>query len=77
MDGGNLDYNYFEDSRWRFIGRDGSMGYRTGRKYHLGFIWSEGQGMTICRLGIWGILHGKGYTPYSSQDAFLKNWEQA
>ena len=67
--------------KFRFVGRDGSMGYRTGQVYRLNVMWhNRGQwinGLTINRTGIWGLLHGKGYCPYKNEDAFWQNWEVA
>lgn len=68
--------------RYRFIGRDGSLGYRTGRVYSLCImsVFSPGESVTtkmqIERMGLQRFLHGPGYCPYDHQDKFFENWER-
>jgi hypothetical protein len=79
----NLGRNYFEFGRFRFIGRDGSMGYRTGKVYTLQrvHIFRHGESTTTVfyarRTGLQRLLHGEGRTPYENQQAFDNNWEPA
>ena len=52
----------------KFIGRDGSMGYKTGVVYDV----------EIKSSGNFIILSSKGYIqcPYSNIKALLQNWEE-
>jgi len=54
--------------RMKFIGKDGSMGYKTGDVYDV----------EIKSSGKFIILSSKGYIrcPYSSIKALLQNWEE-
>lgn len=55
----------------RFIGEDGSMGYRKGQEYELRLV-SPG---TIGVLAVQRTSDGGGLCPYGSEGAFLRNWE--
>lgn len=54
---------------FRFIGEDGSLGYRKGKIYMLEL---RGRGMT--ELGV--IIDAPVRCPYSSWEAFFENWER-
>lgn len=78
----NLFYRY-ETNEYRFIGADGSLGYRTGKTYRLSITWHRApqgewgsNGLTIERTGLQRLLHGNGYCPYTNQHTFFKNWER-
>lgn len=79
----NMGRNYLEFGRFRFIGHDGSMGYRTGKIYNLQrtALFDEDGSITTrlaCgRTGLQRLLHGDGFTPYDSQELFYRNWEEA
>ncbi len=73
---------------YRFIGEDGSLGYRTNRIYELEFVDPRGYGKLAVqrRLSLlWlaipgGIFIGmkmanRGFCPYSTTQAFRDNWE--
>lgn len=53
----------------RFIGEDGSLGYRHGEWYELRFLDSEKYPAVIERLD------GSGRCPYGSLTALLRNWD--
>lgn len=69
--------------RKRFIGEDGSLGYKHGRKYWLREHYSPNYPIVISRFNILGsiakVLLGSGltlgYCPYSSLEKFNENWE--
>ena len=52
----------------RFVGADGSLGYRNGLVYDL-YVWSTTRYPVVIRR-----MDG-GYCPYSSEVAFGRNWE--
>lgn len=53
----------------RFIGEDGSLGYRTQRVYTL---WVRGLGTG--RAIYIRRQSGFGWCPYATEDAFRRNW---
>jgi hypothetical protein len=53
----------------RFIGEDGSLGYRHGQLYELRFVEDDRHFVTIERID------GTGRCPYASMNAFLRNWD--
>lgn len=59
--------------RRKYVGKNHSLGYRTGKKYWLitkDFRDERGKfyPITVCRIG------GGGLCPYSSVDAFNQYW---
>jgi hypothetical protein len=56
------------EARYRFIGEDGSLGYRHGRIYRL-VLAVPGHGWPI------EIIDGGQFCPYDSEEAFSRNWE--
>lgn len=55
--------------RARFVGKDGSLGYRTGFVYTLELRHS------FRRWSIRRLPARDGFCPYGSWNAFLRNWE--
>lgn len=53
----------------RFIGKDGSLGYRTGQIYRLIERPYKNYPIAISQPD------GSGLCPYSSLESFNKNWE--
>lgn len=58
-------------TRMRFVGEDGSLGYRTGRTYYLRITRAplSSTPVTIRRRS------GFGLCPYASEEAFRANWQ--
>jgi hypothetical protein len=54
--------------RATFVGRDRSLGYRTGCTYDLITSSSDKYPIIVRRS------NGRGYCPYSSEAAFRRNW---
>lgn len=52
----------------KFVGQDGSLGYKTGKYYHL-TLRAEKEKIWITRKDEWG-----GSCEYSSFIKFLENW---
>lgn len=71
---------------WRFIGKDGSLGYRNGKVYRLYVVhllseqsdhsYRIGR-VVIYRTLLQRLLHGYGTCPYDKYSLFLENWERA
>lgn len=70
---------------WRFIGKDGSLGYRTGTVYRLfvnHYLNKQDDGsfrigkIVIQRTLLQRLLHGVGICPYDSRKLFDENWER-
>lgn len=59
-----------EHAEYRFIGTDGSLGYRKGQVYVL-VVDRPGEKYPV------QIVGGGVPCPYSSEAAFRENWEQA
>lgn len=55
----------------RFVGEDGSMGYRTGQIYRLR-IERPGRSWPVAVTGL--EPHGP-WCPYGSEDAYVRNWQ--
>lgn len=60
-----------ESGRYMFIGKDGSLGYRTGRVYRLRVSSVFHYPVFIKRTD-----SPLGACPYSSEAAFWQNWER-
>lgn len=63
--------------RAKFIGEDGSMGYRKNRSYLL-MTWNYPKHFLGMLFGdYWFVVQGKGKAPcpYESFNAFQRNWE--
>ena len=58
---------------FRFIGKDGSMGYRKGQVYMLE-IWGYQQ--PVIKAPILVPPHTATQIPYTSWNALLENWER-
>lgn len=52
----------------RFIGKDGSMGFKTGQKYEL-------KSKCVNNKIIVKTINDKLFCPYDSIESFLRNWE--
>lgn len=52
----------------KYIGMDGSMGYKTGETYIVS-LKTSGKYILLC-------CEGHKICPYSSLNALLKNWEE-
>lgn len=52
---------------YKFIGRNGSMGFMNGQIYNLK-LYQDNKGKIV-------IESNKGYCPYSSMESFNKNWK--
>lgn len=62
--------------KYKFIGTDGSMGYKHGKTYRV-FIYEERyDGSLLIAAGNWFNIWSKPTIPYGSQAAFEKNWER-
>jgi hypothetical protein len=60
----------------RFVGEDGSLGYRHGKEYTLKV--SEGvffYALKVERTGLQKFMYGAGACPYKTVDSFKKNWQ--
>lgn len=67
-------------AKYKFIGTDGSMGYRTGKVYHGTLEESfDGRDSFVFVPGIFpfNVFSRKVVIPYSSLGAFYKNWDEA
>lgn len=61
-------------SKYRFIGKDGSMGYRHGKEYRGSLIYKPDGPLFIPSL-FNPISLPKVVIPYSSESKFFDNWE--
>lgn len=57
-------------SRFRFKGKDGSCGYRTGKVYFATLIYDSRRAVYFYPLNPFRMV-----VPYSSEDNFFDNWE--
>lgn len=62
-------------ARYKFIGTDGSMGYKKGKVYR-GSITRFANGKVIFIPGVFPFNLSKITIPYSSIKTFEKNWER-
>lgn len=57
-----------------YIGRDGSMGFRTGQKYEINTELTK-----ICKnkkkIDVIMLRSGKLFCPYDSVESILENWK--
>jgi hypothetical protein len=64
---------FFQDERYRFMGEDGSMGFKTGLVYRLTM---KGMPLPDKRINNARLIvtDGHRWCPYSSMETFNKNW---
>lgn len=63
----------------RFIGKDGSLGLKTGKFYvldiHAHGVWKLFHKNWGVGVEIWGKNNRKIFCPYSNIETFLANWK--
>jgi len=62
--------------KYRFIGQDGSMGYRNGKVYRVVIVDERYDGSLLIAAGNWFTLWSKPTIPYNSKEAFERNWQK-